>query len=492
MNCRLLFPTVAHLRPIQVVHQVKNHLVKPKYVPHVAPAHEIPQIQTAPIPRWHCMDGNCFSFLNLRHEFSGWNFTENGMLWAYNQNYFDFLNQEGVTAEEGCRWIDRFITDLPQNHIGLDPYPIALRGINWIKFFVVHPECITRERENSLYSQYCLLEKKIEYHLLGNHILEDAFSLYIGAVYFQDMRLLKRAEKLLLLQLEEQTLNDGAHYEQSPMYHSILLDRLLDCINFRPLPKLKHFAELQLGWLQAIVYNDGDIPMMNDSAHGIAPTSDEIFGYAHRLRLTWTKSTLGDSGYRRLSSENMEVTVDVGNIKAAYQPGHTHADTLNYDLRINEIPVVIDTGISTYNKTERRQYERSTIAHNCVSPSEKNSCEVWGGFRVGRRCVTTLIEETSTRICAEHNGFVTSCRRDWTLENGTLTIEDHYDGEAVSYLHLAPEIDFGKINVIGATSIEIIDDKASKEYNKFYDAKVIKIHFKDYVKYQINESIIGC
>ena len=32
-------------------------------------------------------------------------------------------------------------------------------------------------------------------------------------------------------QLEEQILPDGAHYEQSPMYHCILLDRLLDAIN---------------------------------------------------------------------------------------------------------------------------------------------------------------------------------------------------------------------------------------------------------------------
>ena len=34
------------------------------------------------------------------------------------------------------------------------------------------------------------------------------------------------------MQLQEQILEDGMHYERSPMYHMIVLERLLDVLNF--------------------------------------------------------------------------------------------------------------------------------------------------------------------------------------------------------------------------------------------------------------------
>ena len=46
----------------------------------------------------------------------------------------DWLQQEDMTYENGAEWIDKFIDELSDNLVGLDPYPIALRGINWIKF----------------------------------------------------------------------------------------------------------------------------------------------------------------------------------------------------------------------------------------------------------------------------------------------------------------------------------------------------------------------
>ena len=106
MNYGLLFRTVKHLKPTQVYHQIKYRLVKAQYVPLSAPSVDVPTLKTAPIPKFKCSKGDKFTFLNLEHEFAGWNFTDNGMLWAYNQNYFDWINQEGITAEEGCKWIE--------------------------------------------------------------------------------------------------------------------------------------------------------------------------------------------------------------------------------------------------------------------------------------------------------------------------------------------------------------------------------------------------
>lgn len=485
MNFKLLLHTVSHLKLTQVVFQVKNRLVKPKYVPFTAPKHGALKLQTEPIPRYKSLEKDSFTFLNLEHGFSGWNFTGNGMLWAYNLNYFDFINQKDISAEEACKWIDRFIEELPNNRVGLDPYPIALRGINWIKFFCSHLECVSQARDNSLYSQYKLLEKKLEYHLLGNHLLEDAYSLYIGGSYFQDKALMQKAYDLLIAQLKEQTLPDGAHYEQSVMYHCILLDRLLDCINVSPTNELKEIAKRQVGWLKSVCYKDGSFPLFNDAALGIAPSAAEILDYASRLGISNDATALEASGYRKLQNSSMEAIVDVGNITATYQPGHSHADTFNYELRINGIPFVVDTGISTYDKTARRQYERSTVAHNCVSVEGKDSSEVWGGFRVGNRCKVHVTCDEANKVEAWHDGFKHKCIRSFRMLDNSFIVEDSYPGEAVSYIHLDANASLDRIKIEGSEQVEVYDEKYSVEYNRFIEAKVLKVYFKNKLKYTI-------
>lgn len=457
-------------------------------------------MQTESIPRNHCLDGDVFVFLNLEHHFAGWNFTDNGMLWAYNQNYFDWINQEGIAEEECCKWIDKFIEEQPQNKIGLDPYPIALRSINWIKFFCRFPEDATKPRLDSLFSQVKLLEKKLEYHLLGNHLLEDTYALYIAANFFQDTKLLKKASKLLLSQLKEQTLPDGAHYEQSPMYHCILLDRLLDCINMAPNDELKAFAKKQIGWLKSICFQDGSFPMFNDAALGIAPVPNDIIDYARRLGIESEAAPLKESGYRKMSNNIMEAFVDVGNVTATYQPGHTHADTFNYELRINGNPFIIDTGISTYNKTERRQYERSTVAHNTVTINNQNSSEVWGGFRVANRAIVTLLTDASDKVSASHNGFgSTTHKRTFTMTEDGFGITDELSSSvnAINYIHFAPEIkvlsytnkcivtSMGNVEIDGADEVTIKDEKASNTYNQFHDIKKAQIHFNTKLNYSV-------
>ena len=176
-----------------------------------------------------------FSFLGKESAFLGWNDESFGKLWSYNLNYMDYLHQETISFEQAVCWIDKFVDEIEGNRNGLEPYPIALRGINWIKFLSKYHPYIPaenkREWDSSLYAQYKILLDNLEYHLLGNHLLEDAFSLLWAGLYFKDESIYQKAKDLLFKELEEQLLPDGAHYEQSPMYHCILLDRLLDCYN---------------------------------------------------------------------------------------------------------------------------------------------------------------------------------------------------------------------------------------------------------------------
>lgn len=515
MNIPLILRTVIHLKPTQIVFQIKNRLKKADYKEFEC-GKNVGGCQFVPfIPKYKCYDNGVFSFLNISSPFVSWNDTENGMLWAYNLNYMDWLQQEGIDYTEASQWIDKFIEELPHNRIGLDPYPIALRSINWIKFISQHNAGSEQLKKwnDSLYSQVRLLEKKLEYHLLGNHLLEDSYAWFISSIYFNDKRMFSKASKLLLKELKEQILADGSHYEQSPMYHCILLDRLLDCYNFsfsnnrfgdiqaKTDTRLRNVAEKMLGHLQSLVYSDGSIPLLNDSAIGIAPTPQQIFDYAKRLKLDWRPIKMKECGYRKYSNTEMETIIDAGNITASYQPGHSHADTFNYELRIDGKPFIIDTGISTYDKTPRRQLERSTKAHNTVTIDNRDSNEVWGGFRVGKRAKVTIIKETEKSIKASHNGFGKSAihTRCFRLENGQLSISDNVEGhhDCKNYLHFAPGTEIisadkgcittntAKINIEGAETVEITDGKISTEYNRFLPVKIAIMHFKHEMKYII-------
>ncbi len=519
MNYGLLFRTVAHLKPQQVYYQIVRRISKPKYAQLSAPAQcaRLKQFVTEPIVRPHSLDGESFELLNIRKSFSGWNDASDGMLWAYNLNYFDYLNQSGMSEAEGVRWIDKFIDSLSTNRIGLDPYPTALRLENWIKFFCRYPEAASFRRLDSLYSQYIHLQHSLEKHLLGNHLLEDYYSLYIASLFFSDVKYHKKVSSWLLSELSEEILPDGGHFEQSPMYHCILLDRLLDCINakmtfgepYSDLKSLKRFASQMLGYLEAICFSDGSYPLFNDSALGIAPTPRELFDYAQRLGIEWNKqAALGASGYRKLSDGQIEAIVDVGEIKATYQPGHTHADVLNFEVRIGGMPFIVDSGISTYNKTARRQAERSTSAHNCITVGGRDCAEVWGGFRVaGRYRVQLLDEVPGSSISA----FVKCCggesySRRFSLAGGALCVEDSLmAGKSgtggVSRLHLAPEVkvldvvdagdatvvatSVGKITVSGDSSVKVVPCEVSREYNRLLSTSCIEMAFSEHLKYTI-------
>ncbi len=360
---------------------------------------------------------NSFQFLNIRHDFNSkidWNFSAKGKLWTYNLNYFQFLNQEGISREEGLHLIHDFIDNEDKVEDGMEPYPISLRAIYWIKFIIKHQ--IYDERiDHSLCLQLRSLKANMEYHLLGNHLLENAFSLLFGACYFENDKLFFEARDLLIEQLEEQVLEDGGHFELSPMYHQIMLYRILDCINLLQnnikesrkilLEILIKKASVMLGWLKEMSFSNGDIPLVNDTVIGIAPDYKSLWNYAQRLGVPFQAIKLGDSGYRKVVKEKYELLMDVGQIGPDYIPGHAHSDTFNFILYHKGNPIIVDTGASTYEKNERRNFERSTAAHNTVEIEGQEQSEMWGGFRVARRAKVFYLKESANQILAAHDGY---------------------------------------------------------------------------------------
>ncbi len=427
---------------------------------------------------------NTFTFLNLPYKFKNsidWNYSQLGKLWTYNLNYFDFLNQENIGVNQGVFLIEDFLKNNAVLKDGKESYTISLRGINWIKFLSKN-QIYDAKINQELYNHYQILSKNIEYHLLGNHVLENGFSLLFGAYYFKDTYLFKKSKLILETELKEQILGDGAHFELSPMYQLILLHRLLDCIKLIQLNNwkgeelldfLQMSAERMLSWLEAVTYDNGNIPMVNDSTYNIAFTSNQLYKYAKELNLEWKKGKLSDSGYRKLKKDNFELFVDVGDVGPDYQPAHAHSDTFNFELYKNDEPIVVDVGVSTYEKNEIRQQERSTESHNTVKIGNQNQTKVWGGFRVAERAKVKILKDDFNAVKASHNGYKKLGilhSREFEIEDKKIIIQDSlsnkYEGEQMAFLHFHPHIK--KINILD-NKLNIEDHQISFSFEKgFY------------------------
>ena len=460
---KLVYYTLKYLKPVQVYYRlyyfIRNILIKKKVKKKTL--HNFDSIAWKNgfnYENSYSDKDDSFTFLNSSHSFFekiDWNFNQFGKLWTYNLNYFDFLNQKKISRETGLQLIQDYVIKDALLKDGKEPYPISLRGINWVKFLSynkVKDELIN----NTLYDHYYILFKNLEYHLLGNHLLENAFSLLFGAYYFQDEELYNKSYDLLISELNEQVLKDGAHFELSPMYHQIILSRLLDSIQLIKLNSawkkddlisfLEKKASLMISWLQNITYRNGKIPMVNDATFDVAQSSTQLFSYVKKLGITNQKIPLSDSGYRKITSNNYELFIDVGNIGAEYQPAHAHSDTFNFEFLYKGRPIIIDTGISTYEKNSTRQLERSTESHNTIRVDGKDSSEVWGGFRVARRAKIISFIENENNIAATHDGYrrigVFHTRKFNKLSQ-KLIIKDVIDSkkrhQIESFLHFHPD-----------------------------------------------------
>ncbi|MEA2011516.1 MAG: alginate lyase family protein, partial [Verrucomicrobiota bacterium] len=317
------------------------------------------------------------------------------------------------------------------------------------------------------------------------------------------------ASGILKSELEEQILSDGGHFELSPMYHQIILYRVLDCYNLvknnswqecELLSILKEKAGLMLGWLEQVTFSNGDIPLVNDAIVGIAPTSKQLCNYAGRLNLKSKKTKLKECGYRKICSSNYELFCDVGKVGPDYIPGHAHADTLSFLLYVTGKPLIVDPGISTYEKNDCRQKERSTESHNTIVINDTNSSDVWGGFRVANRAKIVDIEEGEGFIRATHEGYKkigALHKRIFEYNESGLEIYDEISSKnsikCKAFFHFAPgvepEIDDGVISLpkaimsfVGSEKIELFDYDFSDGFNKLTPAKAVRVYFNKELK----------
>lgn len=514
----LLFNTVKYLKPIQVFYQLKYRLEKAGSLSSYNKTLFDGRVcfmsfkKRSPVHKAY-LGNNKFTFLNLTVNFDSeinWNYQVHGKLWNYNLQYTNFLLQEEFSVEERKELLLSLYETLDEGKLALEPYPVSLRSINCIRF-ISQNKIEDKNIYSFLHAELDFLSKRPEYHLLGNHLLENAFALLMGGAFFSNQSWLRQGQKILEEQLEEQLLEDGSHFELSPMYHQIIFFRLLELIDWYSnweykdnsfLKFLMNKASKMYSWLTAISFESGAIPHFNDSANGIAYSTPWLLGYADKLGIDKIHIPLRASGYRSYKNESYECKVDAAEMGPSYQPGHAHADSLSFLLKIKDKAVFVEAGVSTYEANSIRQFERSTEAHNTVVVNNQNQSQVYGGFRVGNRAHTTILKDEPTRLIASHDGYKKALnlthKRSFSFFSKSIFIIDKLDQEAdaCAYFHFHPGInielqdnicffgDSGRIS-FGKADVSIIKYNFALGYNKTALASALKVCFVNELKTEI-------
>ena len=435
---------------------------------------------------------NVFRFLNETHQINvqeDWNNSSWAKLWLYNLHYFDDLTAIDSKKRIGWqnsileRWID-------ENSIGKgngwEPYTISLRLVNWIKWSLSGNE-LNKSHIISLNTQACFLSKNLETHLLGNHLFANAKALMFVGLFFQGGETsawYKTGHKILLNELSEQILSDGGNFELSTMYHSIILEDLLDLYNLHNLfeiipPKgIEVAISKMINWLITMCHPDGEISFFNDAAFDNTPPVEELLKYAKRLGFVQQKplpliSNLNESGYSRVSLNNAVAIIDRAAVGPDYLPGHAHADTLSFELSIFSHRVVVNSGTSIYGIGNERIRQRGTFAHSTVVIDKENSSEIWSGFRVARRAkvyeVRNSKQDKKTYLSASHDGYKRLPGkpihfRQWIFSEGLLEIIDGVSGKGYHNIQVVFPL-HPDVKIIDSKNNNIILEVANNRIN---------------------------
>lgn len=479
--------TIIQLRPRQIGHLVYRRLrpitaVRPSTM--ATPSLRGVAFRAPWLPARSCVHGERLRFLNRDSPFTldevDWRSVSMPRLWRYHLHYGDYLRAPGVAPDRAHGLIRDWIAANPLNAgDGWEPYPVSLRMVNWVKLLLTHAPAADMQMlvTRSLRDHARWLERNLEWHLLGNHLFENARALTFAGAYLAGPdadRWLQSGLELLAGETDEQILADGGHFERSPMYHCLVLEGLLDVLNLLAesghvavIERLAHIetgARRAMDFLAAITLPDGSLPLFNDAVTGIAAGPAELAAYGAAVlgcsgeparKDVLAPRAFDASGYYVIRDGNDAMVIDCGAIGPDYQPGHAHCDTLSYELCLQGRRVVVDAGVHDYEAGTARRYARSTAAHNTVVVDGEEQSEIWGVFRVGRRArplAASLRRTGADTVTFEgaHDGYRVLPgrpvhRREIDYERGAeWSVRDVVTGAGEhtidSYVHLHPDL----------------------------------------------------
>jgi hypothetical protein len=389
-------------------------------------------------------------------------------LWAFNLHYLAPVlelsagGRQDLAANVLGSW--RRAYDHRWDPVAWHPYPTSLRLVNVaLAASLAEDPPLGPRLPGWIVNHAEYLARHLEYDLGGNHLLENARALLLASIVVNPPQALAWAalsRNILQAEVPEQILPDGAHFELSPMYHSIVLHRLLEMAavlgNDDPLTRdvLAPAIARAARFLDAILCPDDDLPLLGDSARNGAPSPRVLLDLARAYvtpnprRNGPTLDAFTDSGIHVWRGSDVWAILDAGPVCPSYLPGHGQADSLTVEVWVRGVCVVTDPGTHEYTGPERA-WNRSSRAHSTVTIDDEDTSEVWASFRVGGRARISNVAVDGLAVSATMVPWNVSarCRRTvrFADEHGaTLDIRDDVAlpraRSARSRLHLDPRV----------------------------------------------------
>jgi len=489
--------TLRHLRPEQLAYLPLRRLQARLPLPRTGPGLVVDPARAAPLAaeaaawgpgdaaaRVACADevrAGVFRFLNHAETFPGspdWTARHGGHLWSYHLHYFAYaVDLAWAWRIAGDEAYARRFESLATGWIratadgrgdGWEPYALATRIVRWAEALILFGDGIGGDARGeigrSLWRQLAVLERRLERHLLANHLQRDLQALAVGGLLFDGpdaARWRRVGTRGLWRALDEQVLGDGGHFERSPMYHAVALEDFL-----RSAALLRAAGEQMPGAaeerlrrmtraLGVLSRPDGTLHLFNDAAQGEAPRRADLDALARHVLGEGVPADPGplelpETGYFGWAGGGTRLLADCGIPGPAYQPGHAHCDLLSFELDLAGRPVVVDAGVRGYEGDPFRAYARSTRAHNTVMVDGREQSEVWGTFRVGGRAspVDPVLHGDGYGAvfeggCRPWHAPRTVHRRRIEVRDGHCAVTDRVEGSAgaplESWIHFHPE-----------------------------------------------------
>lgn len=476
---RLYVNTIRYMKPEQVFWRVGKKMGMKCALKGAHPTKEIgPRIGTA-IPELEhdpvflnrfCVEELMKDRVTFLHEAESvdwegiWHIDGRSPLWNFNLHYFEYIHPlaycysqtgERKYLEKTAQMIRGWIRQNPRSRggEGWSAYTVSLRLTNWMAYLAAVGEKLDasfrKEMEGSIFEQYGYLSGHLEKETLGNHYFENLKTLVLCALFLGDTQSLPIYLDAFRKECREEILPDGMHFELSPMYHKIVLEGLLRvAVGLRQAQmadaQLERMVRDMLSAAWSMERGLSRTPLFNDSGDNVAKSLNALLACASRyLDITPDYRTVfPDSGFYIFTTGPWKLIVDAGQPGPDYIPGHSHCDSMSFELFRDGQPVLVNCGTYAYQCKER-PYFRSTEAHNTVQIAGVEQSEIWSTFRLARRSKTRVLELSENGISMELTDYMGNrIRREILLTADALYIKDQADGQKLrSYLHSTYQID---------------------------------------------------
>ncbi len=437
-------------------------------------------------------------------------------LWRYHLHYFDYCQdllvdfhlREDTEDYQVFKFLAQSWIDANSRVFGdgWHPYTLSVRIVNWVAILngfegpLASDPTFRAQLLSSIRGQLEKLSRDLEHDVRGNHLIKNLRALIIGGGMFGDPRAQKwqgLALRLLKVEVEEQILPDGGHFERNPGYHLVVFKDLLECAVWLHRNRDIRYSWLDdslrrmMAWTIAVSQPENRMPLLKDTtidsqlciadllAAGAAYLESPAFKYfesfglypflllgkgGQRVFNSWKTQShfqgsiaLKDSGFYLLRDSRAQdlLIFDAGRVCPDYLPAHAHADLFSYELTCGGTKVVVDSGVYEYSAGPWRDYFRSTRAHNTVELNKCNQSDVWGSFRVAARAFPKEVfwnnHDEYIMVQAEHDGYMRPPHRAvhhrsvfwqkgcyWLIFDRVV---GEVQNEAVSHIHFHPDIE---------------------------------------------------